>query len=112
MTSSRTWPSCRTAVVLTVIAGLVLLALAASGLLLSQPLWPTDREKRQFASELRESRRRVEHHEGVGSTALVPGGAEECTLQLLRQMSAASEAASTERRAHLCRAGVSSLDNH
>ena len=60
-----------------------------------------EREKRQLASELRESRRRVEQHEGVGSAALVPGGAEERTLQLLRQTSAADESASSERRAHL-----------
>jgi hypothetical protein len=63
-----------------------------------------------LTTQFLKGRRRVEHHEGVGSTALVPGGAEERTLQLLRQMSAAGEAASTERRAHLC-AGVSSLDN-
>jgi hypothetical protein len=69
-----------------------------------------EREKRRLASEPRERRRRVEHHEGVGSTALVPGGAEERTLQLLRQTSAADEAASTERRAHL-RAAVRSLDD-
>ena len=49
MTRSRTWPSSRTTVALTVAhAGLVLLALTASGLLLSQPLWPADQANGQL----------------------------------------------------------------